>query len=122
MTAERIITVTIDRALKMLDACGAQYKVILSDGTEYGTLEVVDPKPQRHRRTRGDRPYGALGAHVKPYLQHNTKPGDVLSIPFGEFEPSHVRGAVAAYLSSMWGRGTYTTATAPNAVEVLRLQ
>jgi hypothetical protein len=117
---QKVVSSTVERAIRMLDACHVHYKVILPDGTEHGELPPPTPaKPQR--RTRGDRPFGALSKHIKPYLNDEVKPGDVLVIPFGEFHPRHVRGAVSAYLSTLWGRGSYTTATSDTAVEVLRL-
>ena len=119
-TPQKVVSSTVERALRMLDACHVPYKVVLPDGTEQG--ELVNAKPKHSRRTRGDRPYGALSTHIKPYLTKDIRSGDVVVIPFGEYEPRHVRGAVAAYLSTLWGRGTYTTATSDTAFEVLRLK
>jgi hypothetical protein len=119
-TSQKVVTTTLERALKMLKACGAEYKVVLPNGTQYGEL-TQDNTSGHHRRTRGDRPYGALSSHIKPYILQDTQPGDVITIPTDGFTPTHVRGAVTAYLSSRWGAGSYTTAITDKAVEVLRV-
>lgn len=110
-------TVALNRALALLGSLGAQYKIILPDGGgEYGELEAVAPK----KGTKYG--YGALRDHVRPVMQ-DMKPGDVVDVPVGAFDPVSIQSSVGSYASDEWGAGAIvsTLRRADNVVQVLRV-
>lgn len=118
MATNGVVNSAISRAVKMLDASGAKYRIVTPDGEEIGDLYAAPIN--KRKLLRDDRPYGALAAHMRPYLA-NVKPGEVVRIPYSGFDREHLRGAVAAHLSNTWGAGTYVTTLTDMNVEVLRV-
>ena len=96
---------TLKKALSLLDAVGATYAVIDSDGGKHGTLEVVEPK----KRKRSDRPYGALSKFATEVIGH-LKVGEVVEIGTDVYDHETVRGAITSWACNRWGNGTLTTA------------
>lgn len=111
--------VALERAINMLKAVGAQYKIIASDGQEFGELEAVVPK-QRKRKVYL-RPVGELHAYYSPFIV-NVQPGETVQIPFGPYDAEDVRGPITAWCCSHWGKGNYMTVVnrEKRCVEVLR--
>ena len=109
----------VDRALRMLDAAGADYAVQF-DGNTYGTLPIAPPPPAKPARPRYNR--GETRAHYLPYLAP-MQPGDSVAIPAGPFDLETLARNIAAYCVHMWGRGAAMTHRNDdaNVVEVLRL-
>lgn len=89
----------------VLDKWGAQYKIVMPDGTEFGTLDVVVKK---RKRTAGPHPYGTLQAYFKPLLEDMTL-GDVVVVPFDAFEGERLRSAISAWGAVCWGKGSCST-------------
>jgi hypothetical protein len=117
--------IALKRAIGLLYASGAQFKVIAEDGTEFGDLKVAsieEDKPKKRTRTL-KYPYGSIAAHYKPYLL-DMKVGDVAKIPYGEFDADTLHSAVAAHCSQFWGRKTYisTARHDDKIVEILRVE
>lgn len=110
----------VDRAINMLTAVGAQFKIITADGTEYGQLEVVQPKARKTKVYL--RPIGELHAYYSPFII-GMKPGEAVQIPFGPYEAEDVRGPLTAWCCSHWGKGNYMTVVNRDkrCVEVLRI-
>ena len=104
----------------MLEASGAQFKVISPDGTEYGALKVEAP---RKKKMNPNREYGELRAYYDQYMNYNAPVGTVIQIPKDpRYSSEEIRGGVCAKLSTRWGKGTYTTAVAKNGtVEIMRI-
>ncbi len=112
-----------EKAIRLLKAAGAQYKVIFDDGTEFGDLEVVTKK----KRTRVcSIPSGTMAALYKSAMD-NAQVGDVLSFSFTDIDKLGVprksfRSAASAYASATWGNGSYTSTWAKDAFEILRIK
>jgi hypothetical protein len=124
-------------AERKLKSLRASYYIKLSTGEEYShgmdgyevkKKEATKPaEPEKAPRvTRTGAPFGALIAYYKPYLEGITKAGDIAEIPFGDYKdnPEYLRGAISAYCTQSWGRGTYTSVMnrIKGQVEVLRLK
>ena len=54
----------LSNAVKLLNAIGAKYAIVDSDGVKHGDLEVITKK----KRAPAKYPYGAIRKHVVPYL------------------------------------------------------
>lgn len=108
-----------NRAIAVLEALGCQYKIITKTGEEFGGLEVVVAKPKKRAPSR--HPYGTLINYNRELLNFDLKPGDVQSIPVGDFEAESVRSSICSILSSTWGIGAYTTSVSGDHVDVMRI-
>lgn len=94
----------LTKALAILKAIDAKYKIVLTDGTELGDLEVV-ASPKKRQFTYA---YGTLSVYLKKHLS-DVKVGTVVEIPFGEFDAEKLRACIASICSKRWGNDTYTT-------------
>ena len=106
------------RALDLIKALGCTYQVIAPTGDEFGDLQVTAPKTGK--RAPRKHPYGAVVAHVRTQINLHSSVGDVQQIMCGGLDTETVRSSVCTLLTAEWGKDTYTTATQPGAVEVLR--
>lgn len=111
----------IEIFLTVLNKAGAQYKIILDDGTEYGELEVQTKKEMKRRSPL--LPRGTLSNHYVPYVA-NLQAGEVVSIPLTGFEVEPLRSSLASWTHAHWGIGAATTMLnrKTNHLEVLRLK
>lgn len=112
------------RALNVLNGLGAQFKIILPDGTEYGDL-VAAPKKEEKKRKRNPSPYpiGALQSYFQPILEA-LKPGAAVEVPADKFDIESLRGSMTAWAGKTWGRKTFISRTdkTKNVVEFLRME
>lgn len=121
-TQPQIVTKTIARAIEMLTASGAKFKVISPNGEEFGELEVVQhvekKKVFKHK-------HGTLRNIYLPHLQ-SLKTSEVATIPVREegVTLEDVRGSACAWATKHWGKGAYTTSLDKtfNNVEILRIK
>ena len=106
------------RALAILKAAGAQYRIVLPTGEAFGELPVAPPKAKRQRRHQ----YGALREHIRPALSTLEQPGAYAEVPFGPFTGRALACAVSAAGLARWGKGSITVAqnNERKVVEVLR--
>jgi len=104
----------IDQALKLLNASGCKYFVIDEEGKTYGELPTTK-KPKQPRKYKP----GLMANYYKPFLI-DVKIGDVAVIPFNDFDPRSLSGAITAYLSDTWGKQSYKSCTTNSSVEILR--
>lgn len=105
MAQSEIVLKTLAKAISMLRSCGVQYKIIDSDGGEYGDLEVVQKKKKMMNPNRA---YGELRNHYANYIFHLAE-NEVAEIPVGKYDAEEIRSGVCAWASTNWGKGTYTT-------------
>lgn len=117
-----IVTKTIDRAIEMLKASGAKFKVISPNGDEFGELEVAQ---HVEKKKTFKFKHGFLLSIYLPHVE-NLKEGEVAQIPVREegVDVEDVRGAACAWMNTHWGNGSYTTGIDRtfNTVEVLRIK
>lgn len=110
----------IESFAKLLTAWGVPYKIQVPDGPDLGDLEVAAPVAPR-RRSPNKHPLGTVKAYFLPYLEQ-MQPGGYAEIPFAQFDPESLRGAVAAWCSVNWGKGQSSTSCnrKSGCVEVIR--
>lgn len=106
------------KALATIKASGAQFRIILPDGTQYGNLEVRGPKPKKRNLKH---PYGALKAHYFPFVK-DLQPGGFVEVPWGAFLPGPLMSGISAWGCHTWGNGKITVAVNRDrkCIEVLR--
>lgn len=113
--------VAIKNLVAMLDNAGAQYKIILDDGTEYGELQVQAKKEMKRKSSL--LPRGTLTNHYTPYVS-NMKVGEVTSIPFTGLDAESLRSSLSSWIFQHWGASAGTTMINKKTghLEVLRLK
>jgi hypothetical protein len=116
MSMPEIVKRTIAQAIKLLDASGAKYKIIDQDGNQYGSLIVTEPKKASKSYKH---PPGTMHKFYYPLIK-DMQPGDVVAIKNFDFEPRALQGAVTAWASEHWGKGSYKTCMVGPDVEILR--
>lgn len=119
-------------AERLLKSLRAKYYIELPDGSQiwhdlegYELVEAQQEEPVRKKRTnRTGKPFGSLVAYYKPFLDGAKKAGDIVEIPFSDFNPDYLRGAICAHCTQFWGKGTYTSVMnkPKGQVEVMRLR
>lgn len=109
----------LNKAIALLDAIKAEYKIIAPNGREYGTLKVVPPK----KRTSSGVPWGEIANYYRPLVQ-DLKPGDMVLVPAKNYDIESLRGSMAGWFTTNWGKGSAITSVNrnDNVVEVLRVQ
>lgn len=113
--------VAIQKLVVMLQKSGAQYKIILDDGTEYGELEVQVKKTGTRRPSL--LPRGTLKAFYTPYVAP-LEVGDVVGIPLGSMDAESTRSSLSSWIFTNWGAGGGSTMINKRTgeLEVLRLK
>lgn len=113
---------TIIRAINMLKAAGAKFKVITEDGDEYGDLEVVIPKQRKHmdRSAMHERLKikERIGAMKVGDVEVFTLPPDMHT---ENLDPSKLQSIIAGHCTNVLGKGACTTHRNGDSVEVLRI-
>lgn len=119
-TQPLVVTKTIQSAVRMLEASGAQFKVIAPNGESFGDLKIETPKK---KQMNPDREYGELRGYYDKFVNYNAPVGTVMQIPaHPKYKPEEIRGGLCAKLTTRWGKGTYTTAiTKAGTVEIMRI-
>lgn len=94
----------VKKLTTLLDSIGVQYKIILPDGEELGTLEC---KPIKEKKSRGGRyARGETMAYYKPIFEAaDAKLGDIVEVPYYRFEPAVLAANVYSYAHTLWGKG-----------------
>ena len=101
-----VITKTIAKAVELLKASGAQFKVISPNGEEFGELEVAPEKSKHFRFTRGE-----LSSYYKPLLE-NLKVGEVATFKNPDptkYDIEDFRSSACSWISKEWGLGAHTS-------------
>jgi len=116
-----VITKTIAKAVELLKASGAQFKVISPNGDEFGELEVTAEKKKTFRFTRGE-----LAAFYKPALE-SLKVGEVATIKNpdpSKYDIEDFRSSACSWISKHWGLESHTSTIDRNfdVLEILRIK
>ena len=109
--------IAVERAIKMLDAAGAKYAIVLPDGTRLGVLQVAEPKVLPLRRAKVN---PGITAYVKVFLAPMQVGGEVTVPTTPEFSLVSIQTACAQSAGALWGRGNFVTHRVENGVQVLR--
>lgn len=110
--------IAIERAVALLNAAKADFKIIAQDGSEFGNL-IGAKRPGKKTYTR---PRGTMLSHFKPFIE-NMQPGDTVNVPADFYDVEEVRGPISSWCSANWGAGNAITSIdrKNNVVEVLRV-
>ncbi len=113
------------RALELLNAVGAEYKIFM-EGTYYGDLKVDGQADMSPGRKRAVENFGKYAAVYKPYIDQ-LEVGGVAQIPVAEIkslgvEPEKFRGMCSSYAVRLRGRGSLITALTDQHVECMRIK
>ncbi len=98
--------ITLQRAISMLKSCNLLYAIVDSDGNKHGALEVLYNK--RKKRGPLHYPMGTLRNHYLPFIKDMTD-DTVGEVPIDEFDMETLRSSLCAYMSTNWGKGSYST-------------
>jgi len=107
-----IETVTFERAVKMLDALGAQYHI------QYGDKVIGKPLHQKTARTFKYK-HGEIKRYVLPYLI-DLPVGGVAQIPVGSFDLDSIQSAACRLSVDLFGKSQSLSHRNGDCVEVLR--
>jgi hypothetical protein len=105
----------VDNAVKLLNAIGAQYAIIDTDGVKTGNLEVVT----KTKRRKALYPHGEVIKHIKPYID-NIKVNTTVEIPVGKFDLATIYRSVSSNASKSWGTNSHSITTKDGKVVITR--
>lgn len=103
----QVITKTIAKAVELLKASGAKFKVISPNGEEFGELEVQPLKAKKTFRFG----HGELANHYKPLLEH-LKVGEVATFKNPDptkYDIEDFRSSACSWISKHWGLDAHTS-------------
>ena len=96
----------LTNAIKLLNAIGAKYAIVDTNGGRHGDLEVK----AKAKRQPLKYPYGALANHIRPYL-NRCGVNQTVTIPVGQFDLESVYGSASSAASTMWGHKSHKVGT-----------
>lgn len=101
---EQVQKIAFDKALRILEAVKDKVSYAIEyDGKTYGNRTLAPVK----QRGVGRYPYGMTRKHYLPYFQ-GAKIGDVIKVPFKDFEPRILAANISAACYHMYGKGSVT--------------
>lgn len=106
----------VKKALALLKAANAMYRIIEEDGSEY--TNIVEKKKTRTYQY----PKGALTSYLRPHVE-NMEMGELIEIPVGEFNLHSLQSAVTGWFCNNKGNGSCMSSVNKdkNVVEVIRI-
>lgn len=109
----------VKKFTRVLDGMGAKYKIVLSDGTAFGDLEVAS---KRTRKRAPLYPYGSVRRQFKGIVDGLTV-GKAAVIDGAHFDLNMLASNITAYSIGKWGKGAVSTKLMRdhNKVQVVRL-
>ena len=113
----------IAKLINALNGAGADYKIILPDGTEYGTLETKPVKVKKPKGTRASPyPRGELHNYVQPFLA-DIPVGGVAVIPYDKYPGPLLAARCHSAGFDSWGKGNVMGSRndKTKVVEIMRL-
>lgn len=108
------------RIAKFLKSIDCEFKIISTDGTEFGELKTVKPAKRAKRQYK----YGEVAAFYRTKIDVMSPIGSVQEVDPGEYGPTIVRSGICLELTKVWGKDSYTTSvnTRTNKIEILRIR
>ena len=109
------------RSIRFIEGVGCKFKIIAPDGLEYGDLEVKPIKGGK--RAAHKHPRGEVRGFYAPQINLGAPVGSVQVVQIGDYEAEDIRSGLCSYLSTTWGKKTYTTCHGKDgkSIEVLRI-
>lgn len=119
---QRLFKKSLEQAVNILTAIDAKFVISMNDGSIVKRGEWnAGTKLSTTKTGKTRKPNGSYAHIYKPYLE-NLAVGEVAEIPCGEFHHNELQGAVTAWMSGVWGKGSYATShnAENNTLEVIR--
>ena len=133
-----LILKTVGDVINALNALGAKYRIVMSDGATYDTLPKqppADPQiPLPFDDVPKQPPNGAaekvskepkyrkdLHHYYVPLLK-DVPPGSLVEVPYNGLNEKRLSNAIMAWASVHWGRQSYTCCRAKKGVQILRVK
>jgi hypothetical protein len=116
---ENVTMKAVAQAMHILTATKCAYKIVTVDGIVF---QEGDVHAFHGHGRKLNHPRGFIAAHFKPHLEP-MKIGDIAEIPWHpEIKEDDLQSAMTAWMTSKWGKGTYTTQknNTKKVIEVLR--
>lgn len=110
----------LQRCIKFITAINCQFKIITPEGEEFGELVVEQKKKRTVDRSSPRYPFGEIARWYKPFINLDLKVGEVMTVPFGDFDKKSVQSGVISFLVKSWGKKTFTSVTTETQIEILR--
>lgn len=111
MTTQNTKDIAVQRAISLLNAAGAKYKILFED-QEYGELLAVELNKNKQVRTN-------KFAHLYKDRMADMHPGDVVT--FEHESPEAMRSAISARAAQLWGPGAHISTCKDGKIELLRV-
>ncbi|MFZ6731955.1 hypothetical protein ACO0LG_08560 [Undibacterium sp. Ji42W] len=111
MTSQNTKDIAVQRAVSLLNASGAKYKIIF-EGQEYGELVAVELN--KHKQVRTNK-----FAYLYKERMAEMQPGDV--VQFEHDKPEALRSTISARAAQLWGPGAHISTCKDGKVELLRV-
>lgn len=110
-------------AVNILEGLGADYKIIMPDGAEFGGLKIAPAEPPKKKRasTLDGRKYGELTAYFRPLIEA-AKPGDIIDVPYATYTARALARCLTAWTCTHWGKGSVITARLDDRLEIMRIK
>lgn len=117
----QVITKTIAKAVELLKASGAKFKVISPNGEEFGELEVVAAKQKTFRFAHGE------VCNIYRAQLSSLAVGDVATIVNPDptkYDLEDIRGSAASWIGKHWGTDAHTSTIDRtfDTIEILRVK
>ena len=101
---EQVQKIAFEKALRVLDAVKDKIAYAVEyEGKTYGNRALA---PVKSRGT-GRYPHGMTRKHYLPYFK-GAQIGDVIKVPFADFEPRVLAANISAACFHMYGKGNVT--------------
>ena len=97
-------TRAVNQLISTLSGMGAQYKIIMPDGTEYGELEIKLPDNKKTKNIVY--PRGATRAYYEPFLS-NLRIGEETSVPYADWDVRILKSNIHSWCFDNWGSRNY---------------
>lgn len=113
--------VAIEKAISLLNAAGAEFRIVAPDGKSYGALKISKKKSKVFINKRG-----TFSAIYKDAMD-KAQIGDVVKLAYADLGSDDkrmkagLRSSASAYASTKWGAGTYTSTVQDGVIEFLRV-
>ena len=108
----------LQTAIRQLSILPVKFAIIDDAGNQYGDLEITVEKIRKRKKSAY--PKGSITAYVMPFIK-DLKVGDVAVVPFGDWNKKSLSSGLTACASRVWGNGSYTSYTAKEHIELMRI-
>jgi hypothetical protein len=113
---EKVEFAAVEKAMRLLDATGCQYRICTPDGKWFGDLKI-ERKKRNYKYPKGEKV-----AFLRQHL-NSIAIGKVIKVPCDKYDLSDLQKSISSHLSKTLGLKSHTTTINRDAqcIEVLRV-